>query len=762
MASDQDARGTTVDTASGAPPLVEAKITAPRLRLGFVDRPRITKALDAGVDVELTVIEAPAGYGKTTAVRQWSATQDAALVWVTLDAVDDDPNRMWWYVATAIDRIRPGLAGPALRRLGVAGGVIEHAVDEVMSAIGRYARPVILVLDDLHTVGDAECLAAIDHALLNVPENLRVIISTRVDPEIGLPRLRASRQLIELRANDLAFSTSEAHALLVDGLGIELSPDEVHGLVERTEGWPVALVLAGVWLRGLDDPAGAVSRFGGDQRFVADYLSTEVLAAFDEDHRAFLEHVAVLGQFTPELCDAVLDRSDSAERLDELEHAHLFVSSLERGDWFRIHPLFAEYATAHLEASDPGATSRIHLRAAIWLREQSRPFEAIAHAAAADEHELVAVLLAEEHASLIRTGAGRTLLRWARTLPDDVLIAHPEVAVSAAVSCVISNGGTMELRRYLGVIDRVLAAEEPGAGNGYVGSMARIARVLAVEGGVERATADGRLAVELTEAGLDELVTGALGTYARAAYFAGDLNEARGMALRALEHPEITRRTPSLIHALATLALVAVEEGRPSSARTHAEQAKEAVGHLGSSRSWIGANVSVAMGVVLTAEGDVATAERELATAERFFRDDVPTIHHTWLLVLLARVRTRRGRLDRATEALHLARDALAELPDAGIVPGLADEVERELVAATERAEADDAVEAPSGAELAVLRLIAEDLSIREISEHLFVSENTVRSHRRALYKKLGVHSRDEAIARAEALDLLDGAESPG
>ena len=240
--------------------------------------------------------------------------------------------------------------------------------------------------------------------------------------------------------------------------------------------------------------------------------------------------------------------------------------------------------------------------------------------------------------------------------------------------------------------------------------MARIARVLAVEGGVERATADGRLAMEITEAGLDELVTGALGAYARAAYFAGDLDEARRTALRVLEHPDIMRRTPSLIHALSTLALVGAEEGRLSSARSHAEQAKEAVGHLGSSRSWIGANVSAAMGVVLSAEGDVETAERELATAEHFFRDDVPTIHHTWLLVLLARVRTRRARLDRATETLRIAREALTELPDAGVLPGLADEVERELAAATERAEADDdVVEAPSGAELAVLKLIAEE-----------------------------------------------------
>ena len=207
----------------------------------------------------LTLVGAPAGYGKTTAVRIWCATQDAAMTWVTLDAGDNDPSGMWRYVATAVDRIRPGLGRAALHRLGVAGSAIEHAVDELMSALGRYGEPVILVLDDLHTVTERDCLTSIDHALLHVPENVRVIVSTRIDPAIGLPRLRAARQLTELRASDLAFTSSEAHALLVDRGEIELRDDEIDVLVERTEGWPAALVLAGLWLRALDDRSSAVS-----------------------------------------------------------------------------------------------------------------------------------------------------------------------------------------------------------------------------------------------------------------------------------------------------------------------------------------------------------------------------------------------------------------------------------------------------------------------------------------------------------------------
>ena len=173
---------------------------------------------------------------------------------------------------------------------------------------------------------------------------------------------------------------------------------------------------------------------------MADYLSSEVLAALDEDDRAFLYGGAVLGEFTAELCDAVLDRSDSAARLAELERSNLFVSRLERGGWFRIHSLFAEYARAQLTSLEPGAATLIHRRAGVWLRSHGLAAQAVRHAAAAGDHELVAELLVEYHLSLIRAGAGRTLLRWVRTLPDDQIAEHPELAVAAATAACWSAG----------------------------------------------------------------------------------------------------------------------------------------------------------------------------------------------------------------------------------------------------------------------------------------------------------------------------------
>jgi LuxR family maltose regulon positive regulatory protein len=297
----------------------------------------------------------------------------------------------------------------------------------------------------------------------------------------------------------------------------------------------------------------------------------------------------------------------------------------------------------------------------------------------------------------------------------------------------------------------------------YVETGERLVRAVTIDRGVGRAVLDGRRAVQLAEidANANQILTGALAAYARALFFAGELDEAAAAAERALEDPAIARAVPSLVVARATLALVAVERRRLASARGHAEEAKAAVGRIGTSRSWLGANASAALGSLLAAEGSLVEAEHELAAAERFFADEVATLHHTWLLVLLARVRVRRGRLDEAEATLRSAQEAIGELSDSGPVAELSDDVKRELDAASGRASGGELLDPPSDAELAVLTLLATDLSTREIAERLFLSQNTIRSHTRALYRKLAVHTRADAIARATTLGLLEQTRPP-
>jgi len=307
------------------PPLAEAKLAAPRQRRGMVPRPRIEQALEAGADAALTLVAAPAGYGKTTAVRAWAEHSGSALAWVTLDAGDNEPARLWTYVATAVDRIRNGLGRRAINRLRVSATGVEIAVDEVMNAIAQFGRPFTLVLDDLQTVTDRECLASLDYAIERLPATARLIAITRADPALELARLRARGALNEVRAGDLAFTPAEARELLVDRAGLELDDEQIRILRNRTEGWPAAVYLAALWLRSVEDPDRAVLEFGGQHRYVAEYLSQEVLASLDPARRSFLLRAAVLGSFTAELCDAVLDRSASAAVLGELEESNMFV-----------------------------------------------------------------------------------------------------------------------------------------------------------------------------------------------------------------------------------------------------------------------------------------------------------------------------------------------------------------------------------------------------------------------------------------------------
>ena len=726
----------------------------------MLQRPRISRALDGGDGTALALVSAPPGYGKTTAVRAWCDDRDAALAWVTLDSGDNDPVRLWRYLAESVDRVREGLGRGALQRLRVPGVAIEDAVDDLANGLAAYGDEIVIVIDDVHTVTEKECVSSLDYFIERLPSTARLVVITRTDPALKVARLRVSGGLAELRASDLAFTYAEAHGFLVGRRGVDLEAHELEVLLERTEGWPAALALAALWLQTLSDPARAVRQFGGDQRFVAEYLSEEVLGLLDGDLRSFLLRASVLGRFTADLCDAVFGRSDSARVLSELERSNQLVIRLEHGGWFRIHSLFAEFAAFQLAAIEPDAPLEIHRRAAGWLRSRGLAAEAVEHAAAAGDRDLVAQLLSQYHLVMTRSGGARTLLRWVREVPDAVVFEYPELAGAAATAAVLVGEPAVERRRFLRLASRA-QVERPERFDPYAEAVAATVRASCLDGGVNEAVLEGEHAVGLAEAAADTVLLDALGGYARALYFAGDLDRAWAAALRAVEHEQAAHRPPAHAFARSTLALVAADQGRLSSARDHAEEAKSIVGRDGSGRSWLGANAAMAMAAVLAGEGKLQEAEHALAYAEHFFRDEFANVHHTWVLVLLAGVRCRRGRLDEAEAALRAACEAAREISDGGRVRALADRVELELAAAKARVGNGEMLEPPSEAELAVLRLLVTDMSAREIAQSLYLSPNTVRSHSRAIYRKLGVNSRVDAVARAEALGLLEQAQSP-
>ncbi len=737
------------------PPLAEVKLVAPRQRRGIVRRPRIDRVLEAGTDTRVSLVVAPAGYGKSTAVRSWVEGSAAALAWVTLDSLDNDLVRLWTYVSAAVDRVDDGLGRRALKRLQGSRMTIEDAIDELMNDIAALRRDITLVLDDLQSVTSPECLASIVYAVERLPATGRMILITRADPTLGLARWRARGELLELRVNELAFTAAEARELLVDRGGLQLEDEQIKTLVRRTEGWPAALYLAALWLRTVDDLDRAVLEFGGEHRYVAEYLSHEVLAALEADRRSFLLRVAVLGDFTAELCDAALGRSDSAALLAELEDSNMFVQRLERGEWFRVHPLFAEFAAVQLASEDPGAVVEIHRRAAASLRSRGLYVEATTQASMAGDHEAVAETMTKYHLALLRTGRAGTLLARTQTLPDDCLVAHPELVGAAATAATVLGHRTLERRRLLRLAIRA-KAEHPERFNTYVDAVLAMVRAAGIDHGVSKAIRDGRRGAELAGNGADDVFVAAHAALAAALYFAGGFDEAWAAALRAVDHPDAVHRAPGYALTHATLALVAADRGRLAIARSHAEQARRSLGRINSNRSWLGANTAVATGAVLAGEGDLAGAERELAHAEQFFRDEVATVHHTHVLIRLAEIRGRRGRLDDADAALRHAQDAIAELSDSGIVARMAADVAQGLTRVRTEATDGRMLESPTEAELVVLRLLPTDLSAREIGNELFLSANTVRSHMRAIYRKLSVSSRAAAVGRATVLGLLE------
>jgi len=735
-------------------PLAETKLLPPRLRAEMVARPRIQQALDRD-DVALTLVAAPPGYGKTVAARTWLAQAPGDVAWVTLDVADNDPLRFWTCVASAVDRVRGGLGRGALQRLKVPGGVLESAVIELVNGVATLGAPLTVVLDDFQCITDLTCLDSIDYALKRLPPTTRLMVLTRTDPSLSLSRLRANGALAEIRASDLSFTQDEATELLVERGGLDLDPEEVEVLRRQTEGWPGALYLALLWLRGVDSPHEAVRDFGGEHRFVADYLNHEILESLDESSRLFLLRTSVLGQFTASLCDSVFAQSGASSMLETLEHSNLLISRLEHGSWFRVHPLFAAFAESQLQSRDPGAPLQIHRRAARWFLDQGLVPEAVEHAAAAQDYELLATIVSDHHLAAIRSGSAHTLVRWVKMLPDEKLVAHPELAMAAATAVSLVGPRMIERRRFLQLAERGRRAS-PARFTPYVDAGIMMVRAFTFDAGVEASVEDGRRAVEIAEREADDVLLASLAGLAHALYFAGDLAGASAVAQRALAHPQADARPTAHAIARATLALVDVDRGLLDGARAHAEKAKAVIGAIHSSRSWVGALAYATHGVVLTAEGRLAEAERELVSAERFMHDELPTIHHSWLLLLLARVRCRRGHLNEAGDAFRLARLELAELDDTGTLPKLTSGVERELEQASIRADAGEVLASPSEAELAVLRLLASELSARAIGGELFLSANTVHTHTRAIYRKLGVNSRAAAVARATVLGLLE------
>jgi LuxR family maltose regulon positive regulatory protein len=376
--------------------LLAPKLRIPGRRRELVSRARLLRQLTAGPP-KLTLIEAGAGWGKTTVLTEWSARAgpQRPFAWVSLDCNDNEPAGFWSYVVQALRGIDPAVGATSTRVLRTPGTPPAEALPFLVNELSALRRPVILVLDDYHSITSPEIQAGMAFLLDHLPESLRLVMATRSIPPLPVARSRARGELLEIRSQDLAFTAEEAAALLNDVLQIGVQPEDVARLHRRTEGWPAGLYLAALSMRGNRDPHEFTEAFAGDDRHITDYLSAEVLDRQPPDLRAFMLRTSVLDELCGSLCDAVTGGRGSAAVLEDLERANLFLISLDtRRRWYRYHHLFAELLHHELERQEPELVPSLHRRAAGWYARESSIPAAVRHATLAGDLDRATELIA--------------------------------------------------------------------------------------------------------------------------------------------------------------------------------------------------------------------------------------------------------------------------------------------------------------------------------------------------------------------------------
>ena len=339
--------------ASGAV-VLETKLTPPPTRAEYVARAELVERLRDGAERALTVVAAPPGFGKTTLLAAWLAEADR-VAWLSLDEDDNDPARFFIYAVAALRTVEPELGAQALAAHRTPGaGLVDVVLPILLNELAAQERGLTLVLDDYHLITNGEIHEALAYLVERVPSSFRLVLATREDPPLPLGRLRARGQLAELRADELRFGDEETSAFLNDALGLGLSLQDIERLQMRTEGWPAALYLAALSLRGRPDPSSLIDAFAGDDRHVVDYLSGEVLAGLPADLRSFLLRTSILTRLCGPLCDAVTETDGSDRILDELERSNLLLVPLDsKRRWYRYHQLFAELLRHELQRTEP-------------------------------------------------------------------------------------------------------------------------------------------------------------------------------------------------------------------------------------------------------------------------------------------------------------------------------------------------------------------------------------------------------------------------
>jgi len=673
-------------------------------------------------------------------------------VWIALDERDNDAVRLWTAVASSAEHACPGVGQRALELLRTPHAAVTGAIDALAGALETSGTDAVVVLDDLQLIQDGHCQQSLDYAIEVMPHRVRLVMIARSVPRpIRIARLRTQGRLVEIGAGVLAFTRAEARTVIQNVAGTTIGDTGLDAIMDRTEGWPAAVYLAALHMRE-DGPDAVMRVLDGSHRHVADYLAREVVHALAPETRRLLLRGSALSQLSGDLCDAVLGTDDGRRYLRDLERSNLLVTELrERRGWYVFHSLLRDHLVAELEIDEPGAASDIQRQALAWSREHGYVEDAASYAQMVGDWTALADLVEEDRFALIRTGRAATVARWTAALPPSLLAQRPGVLVGALSSGHSVGRPASAIARMLTLARREMDAR-PGDWQPVHRCLVYAGLSLYGEPDVAALLGAAETAMEIARSDVDDLLVLSLGILATARLLAGDDSGAALAAREALAHPDAVERPFGYQGAMATRALTDVAAGRPIAARVHADAALASARDPALVTSPSSAFGHLADAVTCALEGRMAPAER---AAERAVRNAIAGgLWEAWMRAELAAIQVRRGRLAAAERSLAQVRELLSVSGDGGRVPVLMDAVEASLEAARLSATAP-LPEIPSSAERAVLQRL-EGRTVRQIADELYLSPNTVKTHIQSLYRKLGVTTRGDAVARASALGLFE------
>jgi LuxR family transcriptional regulator, maltose regulon positive regulatory protein len=718
---------------------------------GLVPRAGLIGELRDASDIPVLLVVAGAGYGKTTLVSQWLRDDHRSVAWLTVSREHDDPAVLLADIVHVLDEFEP-LEPRAKQRL--AATTIDFSavlVPRLERTIVERARPFVLVLDDVDQVRRRDARALVGVLARCVPPGSQLVLVARSEPEIGLARMRADRRVHTIAAPSLALDRAET-ASMFEAAGLKLPAGVVDRLWERTEGWPVGVYLATLAIAEDDDAVATAERFAGDDRIVSEYIHDELMARLPRRVREFLLSASVLDELSVPACDFVRKADDSERLLTEANRAFQLLIPLDRnGATYRMHQLLRDTMRAELAHKSPAREVALSLRAADWYESRGdfdRGIDRLQHAGAEDRAEAL-IWRATPH--FVGFGRTATVDRWLEVYTHDHIVSRPALTAASAW-CALTNGDMPSLRYWANVASQFPehALLPDGA---PVAATAALLRAVIGGGGIESMRSDAGIAYEL------DLPRSPYRAVAR--YLEGSALRIQGRRAEARDRLEEGEAIGALLlpaaqaNCLAQLAALALDEGDPDTAARRVEQFESIIERYGlNERPALGS--SFAIGALINARSGDAPHARAQAKHALFLVSMLSTVA-PWITVecriYLARAFLLLGDVGLARVIAREANDLLELVPDGEPLRERLDDFERTI--AVEPIPIGVLATPMTPAEMRVLRYLPTHLTFGAIADELYVSRNTVKTQAISIYRKLGVSSRDPAVAAARSLGLL-------